>query len=657
MALGTGEETTEAPLVELEGIEKEYSSGPEIVHALSDVNVSIRHGELVAIVGASGSGKSTLMNLLGCLDRPTRGTYRLAGVDVTKRTSDERAIVRNRLIGFVFQGFNLLSRTTALENVELPLVYRGVSRRERRQRAEHALFQVGLADRAGHTPSQLSGGQQQRVAIARALVTEPPLLLADEPTGNLDTRTSLEILAILQRLVFEDGITLALVTHEPDIAACATRIITVRDGKIAEDVPNHRIPRRSQRIRMSAWLAAIRVAFLSLFRAKLRSALTVLGILVGIASVVVVAALGEGASGRIGGRIESLGSNVVYVFDQPKAQSGARRALGALGGLRDSDADALRREAGSVGGVSVFTSTDSQVTTSFANAKTAIMGTDLSYFPVRGFELAVGRLWTLAEERAKARVCLIGPSASAKLFGGADPVGRTLRIGKYPYFVIGTLVSKGQSPFGQDQDDRILMPVGTWRSHVSPTVGGRVHMIMASAKSFERADQAVREIDGILRQRHHIEDGAEPDFVVRSQEQFRAMQERIVKVLSVLLLSVAAVSLFVGGVGVMNIMLVTVTERRREIGIRMAVGAEPRDIQLQFLIEAVALTATGGALGLLFAAGLVAAVRYGLGWSMELGLGPVLLAVGTSLVVGLVFGFLPARRAASVEPMEALRHE
>ncbi len=227
-----------APLVELRGIGKEYVSGPEIVHALSGVDLTIEKGELVAIVGTSGSGKSTLMNILGCLDRPTRGVYRLAGVDVTGRSADERAIVRNRLIGFVFQGFNLLPRTTALENVELPLVYRRVPQRERRRRAERALAAVGLADRTGHTPSQLSGGQQQRVAIARALVAEPPLLLADEPTGNLDTRTSMEILAILQRLVFEQGITLALVTHELDVAECATRVVTVRDGRIASDREN-----------------------------------------------------------------------------------------------------------------------------------------------------------------------------------------------------------------------------------------------------------------------------------------------------------------------------------------------------------------------------------------------------------------------------------
>ncbi len=225
-------------LIELRGVSKDYVTGPEVVHALRDVDLEVGGGELVAVVGQSGSGKSTLMNILGCLDRPTRGRYRLGGVDVTRRSGDQRALVRNRLIGFVFQGFNLLPRTTALENVELPLVYRGISARERRRRAKSALAQVGLADRAGHTPAQLSGGQQQRVAIARALVTDPPLLLADEPTGNLDTRTSDEVLALLQNLSRQRGITVLIVTHEPDIAACASRVVTVRDGRIESDESN-----------------------------------------------------------------------------------------------------------------------------------------------------------------------------------------------------------------------------------------------------------------------------------------------------------------------------------------------------------------------------------------------------------------------------------
>jgi putative ABC transport system ATP-binding protein len=227
-------------IVELVNVAKDYASGAGIVRALRDVTLTIHKGEFVAIVGASGSGKSTLMNILGCLDRPTRGTYRLANVEVGERSNDGRAIVRNRLIGFIFQGFNLLPRTTALENCELPLQYRGHPAASRRKRAMAALEQVGLGDRVHHTPNQLSGGQQQRVAIARALVTDPPLLLADEPTGNLDTRTSLEVLALLQRLNKESKITIALVTHEHDIAACASRVITVRDGRIVSDIVQDR---------------------------------------------------------------------------------------------------------------------------------------------------------------------------------------------------------------------------------------------------------------------------------------------------------------------------------------------------------------------------------------------------------------------------------
>jgi len=225
-------------LIRVKSVCKDYMSGPEIVHALVDVNIEIGSGEFVAVIGASGSGKSTLMNILGCLDRPTAGRYELAGIDVTDRSSDERALVRNRLIGFVFQGFNLLPRTTALENVELPLIYRGFAGRERLRRAATALAQVGLTERAQHTPAQLSGGQQQRVAIARALVTSPPLLLADEPTGNLDTKTSHEVMVLLQRLCSEHGITIVMVTHEADIAACASRIISFRDGRVARDERN-----------------------------------------------------------------------------------------------------------------------------------------------------------------------------------------------------------------------------------------------------------------------------------------------------------------------------------------------------------------------------------------------------------------------------------
>jgi putative ABC transport system ATP-binding protein len=230
------------PLIAFADLWKIYELGDVSVTALAAVSLEIGRGEFVAVMGASGSGKSTLMNLIGCLDRPTRGCYRLDGVDVSTLTSDERAEIRNRKIGFVFQSFNLISRTSALENVELPLFYGDLPLAEQRSRAREALASVGLADREHHLPNQLSGGQQQRVAIARALVNRPPLLLADEPTGNLDTKTSIEILDVFRRLNETQDITVVLVTHEPDIAAFAERVVTFRDGHVVSDVRRERAP-------------------------------------------------------------------------------------------------------------------------------------------------------------------------------------------------------------------------------------------------------------------------------------------------------------------------------------------------------------------------------------------------------------------------------
>jgi putative ABC transport system permease protein len=406
-----------------------------------------------------------------------------------------------------------------------------------------------------------------------------------------------------------------------------------------------------------ALLNSVRIALSALGRSKLRTLLTALGILIGVAAVVVVIALGTGARERIGGQIESLGSNLIFVFGQSTAKSGLRpRAGSGASGLTDDDALAIRRESTAVLRVGTYSEIKPQVVSEFGNAKLGVMGVDADYFEVRNYEVLRGRGFTEHEERFKSKVVLIGQTATDKLFGNVDPIGRYVRIGKHPFRIIGTLKPKGQSTF-EDQDDRLMMPIGSFRTRVSPTVGRRVQLIVVSARTAGHVPEAARQIEAILRQRHEIPDGAEADFRVRTQEEFRQSQDAIFGILSTLLLSVAGVSLFVGGVGVMNIMLVSVTERTREIGVRMAIGARRRDIQLQFLVESIALTLLGGIAGIAIATLVIEIMRRALEWSMRLSPQAVGVALVTSIAVGITFGFLPARRAAALDPIEALRHE
>ncbi len=404
---------------------------------------------------------------------------------------------------------------------------------------------------------------------------------------------------------------------------------------------------------MRAWFEILRIALRALLRQRLRSALTTLGILIGVAAVVVVTALGTGARDRIGNEIENIGSNLLYVWSRSTASSGVRTATD---GLTEGDAEAIRREAAAVSGVTIWSSLNMQVQSEFSNTKTSVMGVDDDYFGVRGFDVGNGRRWSPFEAQSKAKVVLIGQTVKQNLFGATDPVGRFVRIGRTPFRIIGELKPRGQSPW-EDQDDRLLMPITSFRARVSPGMGRRVQLIMAQAKTAAHSEAASRQIEAILRQRHRIEEGEESDFTVRSQVQFKRRQEEIFNLLTTLLLSVAGVSLFVGGVGVMNIMLVSVTERTKEIGIRMAIGAKPRDIQWQFLSEAIALTIFGGLSGIGIAFGLIQLVSHLLGWSMGLSPVAIFAALFTSLAVGLIFGFLPARRAARLDPIEALRHE
>ncbi|MFO0742863.1 MAG: ABC transporter permease [Labilithrix sp.] len=406
---------------------------------------------------------------------------------------------------------------------------------------------------------------------------------------------------------------------------------------------------------MTLFLGALRLALTAIVRNKMRAALTVLGILIGVTAVVMVTALAGGASASVGDQIDSFGSNMLFINPQNVQSSGARSK--ATGRLTEADGKAIAREAVSIANVAPWLSTVGQVVYGDKNVSTTLVGTTTTYFPIRRFKIGKGELWNESDELVKTKVCVIGMTVAEKLFGNQDPVGRTIRIGRYPFRIIGTLEPKGTSPFGEDQDDRLLMPIGSFRGRVMRTSPGRVDMLLASATTVETTSRAQAQATSILRQRHRIADGREADFQINTQSEFREKQEAIAAVLSALLLSVAAVSLVVGGIGVMNIMLVSVAERTREIGIRLSIGARGRDILVQFLVEAIVLSLAGGVLGIVIGSASTMALGRALGWNATPTLGAIGIAAATSAFIGVVFGFLPARRAASLDPIEALRTE
>jgi macrolide transport system ATP-binding/permease protein len=699
-------------VIDVRRLTRTFVVGDVEVQALRGVDLQIARGEFVAIMGSSGSGKSTLMAILGCLDPPTDGRYFLEGVDVASLSESELAALRGQRLGFVFQSFNLLARTSALENVALPLFYSEspTDGGRRLEKARAGLRLLGLAEREANTPAQLSGGQQQRVAIARALINGPSVLLADEPTGNLDTKTSHEIMETLLALNRGQGVTIILVTHESDIAEYADRVITMRDGKIVSDekrapkalkprspsadVPQNSaaaifhaqrgLPGLSARSARSAFASMIvAAAIAAIARNKLRSALTMLGVFIGVAALIAMVAVGNGANAAVRKQIESLGTNLAVVLPGAVLAGGARAGFGSASTLTLADVQAIRREAPSVGLVAYLMRQMGQVQRGNQNWTTNIQAISLNYPPVTNWSIESGRGVSAEDERSAALVVVIGRTVSKQLFQpGEDPLGQTILVKGFPLRVIGVLAPKGQSMWGQDQDDLVMIPFKTGEEKVlgvaspnqptnltalyplppnpfslQPRLTGYVNSIYVQAVSQDKILAAIAEIDAILTRRHRIKPTDIKDFDIRNLSQIAETAEGSSRVMAVLLAIVASISLIVGGIGIMNILLVSVTERTREIGLRMAVGAKRMHVLTQFLAEAVLISVSGGVAGILAGIAISEIIALFSKWSSPVSLSAIAIGFLFSAAVGIFFGYYPARKAARLDPIQALRYE
>ncbi|WP_180053518.1 MacB family efflux pump subunit [Acinetobacter sp. YH12236] len=652
------------PLLEVKNLVREFPAGESTVQILKGVNLEIYPGELVAIVGQSGSGKSTLMNILGCLDKPTKGSYKVKGRETRELEADELAQLRREYFGFIFQRYHLLSDLSAAGNVEVPAIYAGADSDTRHERAVKLLTDLGLGEKTQNRPSQLSGGQQQRVSIARALMNGGDVILADEPTGALDKNSGIEVMRILRELNAK-GHTIILVTHDHNVAKNATRIIEISDGNIISDKPN--VPEvddgfekenlvRNEQKKISSWRSAVdrlgeafRMALLAMNAHRMRTFLTMLGIIIGIASVVSVVALGNGSQKQILENISSLGTNTITVFQGRGFGDNSRSSQSKT--LIPADADALAEQP-YVDGVSP--SVNSSVTGRFKEieASTTVNGVSEDFFYVKGMTFKSGQPFDKESITEQAQDVVIDTNTQNTFFAdGTNPVGQVLLLGSVPSRVIGVIdAQKGM--MGNNDSLNVYLPYSTVMSRMLGQPN--VRQIIVRIKDEYPSAAAENAILNLLVQRH----GAQ-DVFTQNSDSIRETIQETTQTMTLLVSAIAVISLVVGGIGVMNIMLVSVTERTQEIGVRMAVGARQSDILQQFLIEAVLVCILGGILGVLLSLGIGQLITHFAGGTFQMAYSTtsIVAAFVCSSLIGIVFGFIPARNAARLNPVDALSRE
>ncbi|OOH91303.1 macrolide ABC transporter permease/ATP-binding protein MacB [Pasteurellaceae bacterium 15-036681] len=637
-------------LIEINELNKYVGNPENPAHILKHINLTIEQGDFVAIIGASGSGKSTLMNILGCLDTASNGSYKIEGKETQALTADQLSNLRQRKFGFIFQRYNLLSSLSAIENVALPAIYAGMDSSSRFARAQELLEKLGLGDKTYHRPNQLSGGQQQRVSIARALMNGGDIILADEPTGALDSHSGETVMEILQEL-HQEGHTLILVTHDPNIAAHAQRIIEIKDGEIIRDERQQPLPIKSESNKrttkkprfLDQLYESFKMAISAIMAHKLRALLTMLGIIIGIASVISVVALGKGSQEQILSNINNLGTNTMSVYNG--TGFGDRRAA-LMQNLNIGDVTSLSQQSyvesatptSSYSGTLVYSST----------AVTGqLSGVGEQYFDVRGIKLKSGRLFSNEETKNSAQVVVIDPNTQKSLKLD-DPIGKVIMIDKKPLEIIGIAEQSGNN---QSTNLNLWTPYTTLMERISGAK--KIDSITVKVKSDVESQTAEKSLTELLTARH-----GKKDFFVMNTDTIKQTIQSTTNTMTLLISSIALISLIVGGIGVMNIMLVSVTERTKEIGVRMAIGAKQLNIMQQFLIEAILICLLGGVIGILLSTAIILGFnQMDGGFKMVFSTSSVVVAVLCSTLIGVIFGFIPARNASKLNPITALAQE